>query len=164
MSSDHGRSKLRTAFYTLIVFSVLTSVLLAQDTRSQNKFFWWRSEDVRKKLELTNDQVEKIEKIFQEFKEQIYILRDELETKENELKKLLQSPEVSREQVLDLTNEVEQVKAKARMMKMDMLLDIREVLTSEQRSTLQRIKHEYNKGAPKNMYFPAVKIVLVLSV
>lgn len=154
---------MRKILFTLIAFSLLTLQLSAQDTRSKNKFFWWRNDDVRKELELSIQQVEKIEEIFQSFKQQIHVLRGELENKENSLRQILQSPEVPRDEVLKLTNEVEQIKARGRMMKVDMLLDIREVLTSEQRSQLHKIKHNYLKGTPENTHFRPIRVLVTFS-
>lgn len=149
---------MRKVFFTFITFSLLSANVLAQDPGIQNKFFWWRNEEVRKELELSIEQVEKIENIFQSFKQEIQFLKDELEAKEQSLRQVLQSPEVSRDEVLHLTDEVEQIKAKGRMMKVDMLLEIREVLTNEQRTLLHKIKHEYRKGVPKNTSFHTIFI------
>ncbi len=154
---------MRKAIFTLIAFSLLSVQLFAQDTGIKSKFFWWRNEDVRKELDLSMEQVEKIEDIFQSFKQQIQFLKDELEAKEDSLRHVLQSPEVSRDEVLHLTNEVEQIKAKGRMMKVDMLLEIRQVLTSEQRNQLHEIKHDYLKGVPKNTGLRHFRILMIFS-
>jgi len=154
---------LKKAIFTLVTLSLLSVQLFAQDTRVQSKFFWWRNEDVRKELDLSMEQVQKIEKIFQSFKQQIQFLKDELEAKEDSLRQVLQSPEDSRDEVLHLTNEVEQIKAKGRMMKVDMLLDIREILTSEQRNQLHKIKHDYLKGVPENTDFRHIRIMMIFS-
>jgi len=150
MYSDHGRSKLRKVLGLLIILSLFSLTVSAQDTDTRSKFFWWRNENVRKELDLSDEQVKKIEGIFQSYKQQIQYLQDELIAKEGSLRQTLQSSDVSRDEVLYLTDEVEQIKAKGRMMKVDMLLEIRAVLTNKQRTQLHKIKHEYFQGLPKN--------------
>lgn len=132
------------------MFSFSSVFVYAEDAVTQIKFFWWRSENVRKELDMSVEQVQRIENIFQSYKADLRHLKEQLDSKESELRTLLQSSSVQRQEVMQLTNDVEHIKANARMIKVDMLLDIREVLTLEQRERLHKIQSDFKRGFPKN--------------
>ena len=154
---------MRTVLGVFIILSVFSMTVSAQDIDTRSKFFWWRNEDVRKELDLSDEQVKKIESIFQSYKNQMQYLQDELIAKESSLKQTLQASDVSRDEVLYLTDEVEQIKAKGRMMKVDMCLEIRSVLTSKQRTELHKINQDYLQGFPKNTETVPPNIRLIYS-
>jgi Spy/CpxP family protein refolding chaperone len=100
---------------------------------------WWKNKEIVKSLELNNDQVNRIEGIFSSQKGRIKELGSDLRKKERELNDTIRNPNSSNEKVLKLSNEVEEIRGSMRRVKVDMFLQIREVLTPEQRSKLQEI-------------------------
>ncbi len=100
---------------------------------------WWKNKKIVEKLELNNDQVNQIEGIFSSKKGKIRGLDSDLKKKERELNDAIKNPNSSKEDVLRLSNEVEEIRGSMRRVKVDMLLQIREVLKPEQRIKLQEI-------------------------
>ncbi|MGI9553758.1 MAG: Spy/CpxP family protein refolding chaperone [Thermodesulfobacteriota bacterium] len=131
----------------LLITSFLTSVAVAKDYK--NKRLWWRNQQVVEELNLTPDQVNKIDKIFHANKGQIKEFHRELNKKENQLKRLIQNPDSTRSEVLELTDQINEIKSEGQKLKVQMLWEIREVLNPEQRNKLRQLKQDYMKK-PKN--------------
>ncbi len=109
---------------------------------------WWKDKKVVNKLELSNDQVNQIEGIFSSNKGRIKELDSDLKKKEREFSDTVKNPNSSREEILKMNNEVEEVKGKLRKAYIDMRLQIRDVLTPEQRTKLQEIRTKHGKPYP----------------
>lgn len=101
---------------------------------------WWKDPDVVKQLNLTKDQVNVIEQIFDSNKDQIADLNSRLKQKQSEFRSKIEDPDSSRDEVLELNDQVVQLKTKLKRLRLDMLLKIREVLTPEQRQGLHKIR------------------------
>ncbi|MGB7292310.1 MAG: Spy/CpxP family protein refolding chaperone [Thermodesulfobacteriota bacterium] len=101
---------------------------------------WWKDAEVVKELNLTNDQVNLIEQIFNSNKGQIADLNSLLKQKQSEFRSKIEDPNSSRDEVLELNDEVVHLKTKLKRLRLDMLLKIREVLTPEQRQNLHKIR------------------------
>jgi Spy/CpxP family protein refolding chaperone len=107
---------------------------------------WWKDPDVVKELNLTKDQVNLIEQIFDSNKDQIVNLNSQVKQKQSEFRSKIEDPNSSRDEVLKLNDEVVQLKTRLKRLRLDMLLKIREVLTPDQRRTLHKIRFtEYKK-------------------
>jgi len=132
----------------LLITSFIANTALAKDYK--NKRLWWRNKQVVEELQLSPDQVNKIDKIFKSYKGEIKAFHRELNSKENQLKKLIQDPNSTRNQVLELTDEVNDIKSEGQKLKVQMLWEIREVLNPEQRIKLKELKQDYMKKQPKN--------------
>ena len=101
---------------------------------------WWKDAEVVKQLNLTGDQVNLIEQIFNSNKGQIADLNSQLKQKQSEFRSKIEDPNSSRDEVLELNDEVVHLKTKLKRLRLDMLLKIREVLTPEQRQNLHKIR------------------------
>ena len=137
----------------LLITTLITNTLLAKDYKNQK--LWWRNKEVVKELQLTPDQVNKIDRIFKSNKGEIKAFHKELKSKENQLRSLIQNPDSTRGEVLELTDEINDIKSQGQKLKIQMLWEIREVLSPEQRIKLKELKQSYMKNRPKNtsMYF-----------
>ncbi len=114
------------------------------------KFKWWKDPKIVKELELTAGQINRIERIFRSEKQRIRKLNYTLNAKETELSKALRNPEVSRDTIMRLTDEVEMIRSQLTRSKVEMFLNIKEVLDPEQRQKLHSIKAGYMRGhSPK---------------
>jgi len=135
---------LLTLFFTSSVFA----------GQNKDKKLWWRDGQVVEELELTSEQVENIETIFQRYKGEIKYFYKQLNEKENKLKKLIENSNSTKEEVMEATDKINILKAAGNKLKVNMFWEIREVLTPKQREQLQLIKERYMKGTPKNtIYF-----------
>ncbi|MGH7909028.1 MAG: Spy/CpxP family protein refolding chaperone [Thermodesulfobacteriota bacterium] len=109
---------------------------------------WWKNQKIVKQLELSNDQMNRIEGIFSSNKGRIKELDSDLKKKEREFSDTVKNPNSGREEILKINNEVEEIKGKLRKAYIDMRLQIRDVLTPEQRTKLQEIKTKHGKPYP----------------
>ena len=110
---------------------------------------WWKDPEVVKELNLTKDQVDLIEQIFNGNKDPIADLYSQLKQKQSEFRSKIEDPNSGRDEVLELNDEVVQLKTKLKRLRLDMLLKIRDVLTPEQRQNLQKIRFKEVKKKDK---------------
>ena len=135
----------------LLITSFIVNVAGAGDYKK--KRLWWRNKQVVEELNLTPDQVNKIDRIFNSNKGEIKEFHRELNKKENELRKLIQTPGSTRNEVLELTDEINAIKSEGQKLKVHMLWEIREVLNPDQRIKLKQLKLDYMRKRPKNSSF-----------
>lgn len=107
------------------------------------KYKWWKNEKIVDEMGLSEEQVRNIEKIFKSYKEQIVEYQRELNKKESELAKKLKNPDCSREEVLNITDDIEDIRASLTRIKVEMLLSVKSVLTAEQEEILHGIRARY---------------------
>jgi Spy/CpxP family protein refolding chaperone len=115
-------------------------------SQAQQPFFWWRSEDVRKELKLTADQVSRIDKIFESTRPELRQEMDELTRYDAKFQKLI---ETSTDEAL-LARQIDRVEtARANLNKTRslMIARMRLVLSPEQR---QRLKVVYERRESQN--------------
>lgn len=127
--------------FFLIVF--VSSLSYGSDDDIQGK--WWKHPKIAKELGLTNDQVNRIEAIFSSYRPQMIELDSKLKAKEEELKNTRRNPNSTREEISRLNDEVEDIRGNMKRVKVDMFLQIRDVLTPQQRAKLEEIKSRYGK-------------------
>ncbi len=127
--------------FFLIVF--VSSLSYGSDDDIQGK--WWKHPKIAKELGLTNDQVNRIEAIFSSYRPQMIELDSKLKAKEEELKNTRRNPNSTREEISRLNDEVEEIRGNMRRVKVDMFLQIRDILTPQQRAKLEEIKSRYGK-------------------
>jgi Spy/CpxP family protein refolding chaperone len=104
---------------------------------------WWKNQKIKEEMELTDQQVAAIDEIFSSYREQIIIFQRELNKEEAELLSVLRKPECSRDEVMEITDHIEDMKATLTRIKIEMYLKIKNVLTQEQEKTLHTIKERY---------------------
>jgi Spy/CpxP family protein refolding chaperone len=126
--------------YFVILSLILFYSLNAYSHGGYGNAKWWKDPEVVKELNLSKDQVNLIEQIFNGNKDQILDLNSQLKQKQSEFRSKIEDPNSSREEVLELNDQVVQVKTKLKRLRLDMLLKIREVLTPDQRQILHEIR------------------------
>ena len=94
-------------------------------------------------MNLTDQQSDAIEDIFNSYREQIVVFQNELKKEETHLLDVLRKPECSRDEVMEVTDHIEDMRATLTRIKVEMLLKIKNVLTSEQEETLRNIRDRY---------------------
>ncbi|GEM_PF-1126751 len=108
---------------------------------------WWKNPRIKEEMELTDKQVETIDDVFSSYKERIVLFQRELKKEEAELLNVLRKPECSRDEVMEITDHIEDMKATLTRIKVEMYLKIKNVLTQEQQTTLHNIKERYRGRA-----------------
>jgi len=104
---------------------------------------WWKNPKIIHEMDLTDKQVDAIENIFNSYREQIIDSQKELKKEETRLLDILRKPECSRDEVMEITDHIEDMRANLTRIKVEMLLKIKKVLTSEQEDTLHNIRENY---------------------
>ena len=100
---------------------------------------WWKNTEIVNKLQLTSQQVQSIEQIFILHKGKLGEKKRSLLIKDKELNQKLKDPEADRGEINELAEEVDLLKLQLRKIHRIMQLEIREVLTPEQRKILYNI-------------------------
>jgi len=93
---------------------------------------WWKDSDLMKKIGVSDDQVVKIEKIFQNHRLQLIDLHADLEKQEAILEPLVEADQPVESQVVAQIDRVAQARANLEKSDALMLLSIRRVLTVDQ--------------------------------
>ena len=93
---------------------------------------WWKNSELMQKLGVSDDQVQKIEKIFQDHRLQLIDLHAALEKQEAMLEPLIEADQPNETQVVAAIEKVAQARANLEKSNAQMLLAVRRVLTVDQ--------------------------------
>jgi Spy/CpxP family protein refolding chaperone len=93
---------------------------------------WWKNSDLLKEIGVNADQVQKIEKIFQDHQIQLIDFRAALEKQEAILRPLMEADQPDESQVIAQIDKVAQARATLEKSNVEMLFATRRVLTNEQ--------------------------------
>ena len=97
---------------------------------------WWKNPRAVRLLRLTDAQVDQIERIFLRVRPQLIDLRADLEKKRLVQNSLLERPAVKTEEAAKSIDETEIARSRLEKARAMMFLEIRQVLTPEQRAML----------------------------
>ncbi len=100
---------------------------------------WWKDSDLMKRIGVSDDQVTKIEKIFQDHRLQLIDLHADLEKQEAILEPLVEADQPVESQVAAQIDKVAQARANLEKSDAMMLLAIRRVLTVDQWKKLRDV-------------------------
>ena len=97
---------------------------------------WWKNKKIADKLELTTAQVNTIEQIFNLHKTKLNETKQSIIQKQNELNRKLKDSKTNKNEITQLADQVDLLNLQLRKINRNMRLEIREVLTPEQREML----------------------------
>ena len=100
---------------------------------------WWKHPQIASELGLTEEQISTIETIFDKKKVKMTELKDKLMEKRTQLQEKIADPNAKRKDIDNQAEEVDKLILKLDKIKREMILEIREVLTPDQRAKLQEI-------------------------
>ena len=126
----------RAAALALLVAAV------AAPAAAQGK--WWQSERFRQKLQLTEDQVSRIEEVFQSAIPQLREQKKALDRLESQLSRLIDTS-ADEAAVMQEADRVEAARSELSKARTRMLLRMRRVLTAEQRVKLGALHEEWER-------------------
>lgn len=98
---------------------------------------WWKNPELAQNLGLTDDQISKMEKIFQDHRLKLIDLHAALQKQEALLEPMVEADHPEEDRVLSQIDQVAQARAELEKANARMLLDIRNVLTPDQWKKLQ---------------------------
>jgi Spy/CpxP family protein refolding chaperone len=106
---------------------------------------FWKKSDVREALHLTDDEVRSLDRIFARDQNKLKDLKVDVETRRDDLDALLVADAVDDQQVLDQVDLLEQARARLGKARAMLVLEMRKVLTAEQRAKLAQLRAERQK-------------------
>jgi Spy/CpxP family protein refolding chaperone len=107
---------------------------------------WWKNSDVASKLQLSDDQVKKIEAAFLNHRLKLVDLRADLEKQELQLTPLLDADQPDEQKVASQIDQITMARGRLEKENAMMMLGIRRVLTVDQWKKLQTMH-----GGPRSM-------------
>lgn len=113
------------------VFFTINQDLFAQKNQRMDRQNF--RENIKEKLNLTTEQESKIEALRLTHEEEMIILRNELDLKELEMKKLNSGDAISRNDVLKLTRELSEIKGKMDIARAEHRMDVYDLLNADQK-------------------------------
>lgn len=124
---------------TLLVFSF---VAYGFPGKYYGKHGWWSDSEILEKLKLTDQQKSKIDEIASANKEKIEKLRAQVKTEYEAFRGVMKDPNSTRDQILSKFDQMGKTQGELRRAEFEMALDMRDVLTPEQRTTLYGMKEK----------------------
>lgn len=109
---------------------------------------WWKDPEVVKKLHISDDQVQKIEKIAQDHQIQAIDLHADLEKQEAALRFQMEADAPNESQVFGQIDKVTQARARLEKSQVEMMLAVRHVLTDEQAKLLRDMRPAFAPPRP----------------
>lgn len=97
-------------------------------------------------LKLTEDQIDKIKSLYQTERKKNIALHSELELKRIELQELMDTAKPDKAKVEAKMKEIEAVRTKIHSNRLNLRIDVLEILTKEQRDQLEKIKLQCPMG------------------
>jgi Spy/CpxP family protein refolding chaperone len=107
---------------------------------------WWKNPRIESELSLTPTQVDRIEAIFLRTRPALIDLRADLEKKRLLQESAMDKPDVDPREAERCIDDVEQARARLAKARMAMLVEIRRVLTPEQRERARELFEERREG------------------
>lgn len=129
----------------IVIFTCLFSLSAYGFFAGDGHYKWWKNPRIVDEMELSDQQVDRIERIFDSYKERIVVNQNKLREKESELSSKLRNPECSREEVLKITDDIQSIRASLTRIKIEMFLQVKNVLTPKQEEILHNINSRYRK-------------------
>jgi Spy/CpxP family protein refolding chaperone len=121
---------------------VLAALLFAASARAQVEGKWWKRPRIVQALGLTTEQTAELEKIFAKSRPKIIDLKADLEKKQFAYQQAMTADKVDRKEVAGLIEAREQARAQLQKELSLMELDMRQVLTPEQREKAEALRAE----------------------
>jgi periplasmic protein CpxP/Spy len=112
-------------------------------------FPWWRDQKFQKDLTLTVEQSSRIDAVFQSTIPSLRQKKEELDGQEAELSRLI-AANVDEAAVVRQVDKVEAIRASLNKMRTLMLLRMRQVLTPDQRTKLNKLHEQFEKDHPRD--------------
>ena len=107
-----------------------------------HRFPEWQKNHLEKELQLKQEQIKEMQKVHEEIRVNTEPIRQEMVNRRRELMMLLQEQEVDKERIKQLIKEIAQIQAEHDMRIFQGILEIKDMLTPEQRGRFHVLLHE----------------------
>lgn len=134
----------------LLVLPWLVVALPVQPAHAQRPTPWWQSTQFQKDLDMTSDQVAKVNAIFEATLPELRARRDELEKLETKLSHLIEA-DADETAVARWVDKTETARGALNKVRTLMLMRMRQVLTPDQRTRFKELhaardRHRHDRG------------------
>lgn len=137
------KARLFAAWRPAVPFALLLS--LAAPPALAQGFKWWQSERFQRELQLSQDQIARIEEVFQAYLPDARAQKRTLDRLEDDLASLINTSAEEAE-VMQQADRVEAVRSELSKARTRMLVRIRKVLSTEQRTRLAELHEEWERS------------------
>ncbi len=103
---------------------------------------WWEHPRIQEKLKLDEAQVQQLNDIFYQYRIQLVDLRSIVEKAQLELEQAMDQENWNENEILQLARQVQEAKNRVELKQLEMALEMRKVLTTQQWKQLQAIRRE----------------------
>lgn len=128
---------MRKLFILCVLFAGLAATQAAAQNMPPGK--WWRQERVIERLGLTEEQQVRLDTIFRDSANDLIDLKADMEKRSLALRRELDGSELKRENVKSAAQALSQARARLFDREMMMLVDMRQVLSTDQWSRFRRV-------------------------
>jgi Spy/CpxP family protein refolding chaperone len=122
--------KILRKLFICLVLSLIVQAVAAP--ASAQGFKWWQTDRFQKELALTNEQITRIEGIYQTTEPLVRAQKQAIDRREGKLSKVIQDPKSDEAMLLQATDRLEAARTELSRTRTLMLFRIRRVLTDEQ--------------------------------
>ena len=124
---------LRKSFICLVLSLIVVTAAAPAAAQSQGfGFKWWQTERFKKELALTQEQINRIEGIYQTTEPLLRSQKEAVDRREEKLSKMIQDPKSDEPTVLQAIDRVEAARSEISRTRNLMFFRIRRVMTDEQ--------------------------------
>lgn len=109
---------------------------------------WWKNPELAQKLHLSNDQIQKLDKLAQDHQVQEIDLRADLEKQDAVLKSQMETDTPDEAKILSQIDKVTQARGSLEKSHVEMMLAARRVLTTEQTQMLRDLRSKASLAPP----------------
>lgn len=132
---------LRNAFSAILLFIFLAAPLMAeaQDVPTGK---WWYNPQIQKNLNLSQNEIGKLDKLFANSRRKLIQLKSEVEREQFELDQLLSKKKVDDAKVKKQFQKLEQARKELANERLDFVIGVRNILGADR---FQQLKSNYKK-------------------
>jgi Spy/CpxP family protein refolding chaperone len=105
----------------------------------------FRNKKIARELKLSDEQIETIKELVKNTEKQMIQLRADMETKEIDLRDILDEDEPDESKAISLVKDIMKLKTEQRVLKIKELIRIKKTLSPEQIEKFHEIKHEMSR-------------------
>lgn len=113
--------------------------------KGHGKWLWWKDAAIVQDLKLNDKQKTEIDEISTTYQQKLEEMRPGVNEKRKVFMEAMGNPDSTREQIVKAYDEMWDTKYKMKKAMLEMKLDIRAVLTSDQITKLNQIKEQHKK-------------------
>jgi len=130
---------------TFLLFSFVAYGFPGKHYGEHGKRDWWKNTEVLEQLKLTDQQKSQIDKIASSHKEKLENLRAQVKTDYEGFEEIMKNPNSTRDQILSKFDQLGKTHGELRRYEFEMSLDMRDVLSPEQKTVLIEINEQHKK-------------------